>query len=70
MKRPDDKRRKPKQLSPMMRQIDRVCAQMNGALTAVAIALAILVTLTAAVRAPSLLATSSLTSGSLQQSDD
>ena len=43
-----------------MRRIDKVCAQMNGALTAIAIALAILVTLTAAVRGPGLLATNSI----------
>jgi hypothetical protein len=55
-----NERRKPRQLSPRMQRIDRACAKMNGALTAVAIALAILVTLTAAVRAPNLLASSAL----------
>ena len=32
MNRPDDKRRKPKELSPTLRKIEKVCAQMNGAL--------------------------------------
>jgi len=59
MNRPDDKRNKSKQLSPTLRRIEKICAQMNGGLTAVAIALAILVTLTAAVRAPVLLQNSS-----------
>jgi hypothetical protein len=70
MNRPDDKRRKPKELSPTLRQIEKVCAQMNGALTAIAIALAILVTLTAAVRAPVLFPTSSLTANADQSSND
>jgi hypothetical protein len=56
MKQPGEKRKRPRQPSPLMRRIDKACAQMNGALTAVAIALAILLTLTAAVRGPSLLA--------------
>jgi len=60
MKQPDDWRRKTRQLTPLLRRIDKVCAQMNGALTAIAIALAILVTLTAAVRGPGLLATNSI----------
>jgi hypothetical protein len=58
MKQPGEKRKR--QLSPLMRRIDKICAQMNGALTAVAIALAILLTLTAAVRGPSLLAGASI----------
>jgi hypothetical protein len=52
----NDRQRKPKQPSPLLLRIDRVCARMNGGLAAVAIALAILVTLTAAIRAPTLLA--------------
>jgi len=58
-----DGRKKPRQLSPRMQRLDRACAKMNGALTAVAIALAILVTLTAAVRAPNLLATNTVDQG-------
>ena len=54
MWRPDKKRRRQRQLSPTMRRIERICAQMNGALTAIAIALAILVTVTVAMRGPSL----------------
>jgi len=70
MNRPGDKRRKPNELSPTLRQIEKVCAKMNGTLTAVAIALAILVTLTAAVRAPVLFPTSSLSANAGSSSDD
>jgi hypothetical protein len=56
------KRRQDRQ--ELMGRIDRVCARMNGALAAVAIALAVLVTLTAAVRAPALLSFNTTTQDS------
>jgi hypothetical protein len=55
---------KRQQRQELMRRIDHVCARMNGALAAVAIALAVLVTLTAAVRAPELLSFNSMTQDS------
>ncbi len=70
MNRPDDRRRKPKELSPTLRKIEKVCARMNGALMAVAIALAILVTLTAAMRAPVLFPASPLATNAEPSGDD
>ena len=45
-----------RRLRPFLDRYGRACAKMNDQLTALAVALAIIVTLTAACRAPALLA--------------
>ena len=45
-----------KRLAPICARLDRICARMNGGLAAVAIALAVVVCVVAALRAPVILA--------------
>jgi hypothetical protein len=58
-----------KQLSGLGRNLEKECARMNEGLTAIAIALAVVVVLTAAVKMPVLLDTGTGDTTQLQDED-